>query len=491
MNRQAPSPARILTMVAFATSCIGLLLFLWISFGGTTSLSPKGYEISAEFNQAENLGSQADVRISGVNVGKVISVGLDRRTGLTRAVIEIDPQFAPRPADTRAILRQKTLLGETYVELSPGSPTAPKLADGGRLPRGQIAPTVQLDQILSTFDPATRQAFETWMQQQGTALTGRGQDLNAALAELYPFATNVDSVLAVLNRDSAATSTLLNAGGQVLAAVTRSPSTLQQLVNNANTTFSATAAQEAALAATIKAFPPFLTATKTTIERVTRFANTTKPLVDELRPAAVELSPALQKVAVLAPELNRLLVNVGPLTSASKAGVPAIQQFLGESVPLLTRLTPYLGGVIPVVDYINDYRREIAAFFANGTASTQATLPGAVNTAKQHYVRVSSPLNPETLTAYSTRLESNRGNPYLVPGGYSSLVPGLPVFASNLCTSNTQPTIGPTISASIAAVLSTVYYTTDPSGPPCKPQQPLGEATTGQSQAFPQLQPIP
>ena len=490
MNRQAPSPARILTMVAFAASCIGLLLFLWISFGGTTSLSPRGYEITAEFNQAENLGSQADVRISGVNVGKVVSVGLDRHTGLTRAVMEIDPQFAPRPSDTRAILRQKTLLGETYIELSPGSPTAPKLPDGGTLPRGQIAPTVQLDQILSTFDPATRQAFETWMQQQGIALTGRGQDLNAALAELYPFATNVDSVLSVLNRDSAATSTLLSDGGQVLAAVTQSPSALQQLVNNANATFSATAAQAAALAATIKAFPAFLTATTTTINRVTRFAITTKPLVDELRPAAVKLSPALESLAVLAPELNSLLVNVGPLTSASKAGVPAIQQFLKESVPLLTRLTPYLGGVIPVVDYINTYRREIAAFFANGTATTQATLPGNVNPAKLHYVRVSSPLNPETLTDYSTRLESNRGNPYLVPGGYSSLVQGLPVFASNLCTSNPQPTIGPTISASIAAVLSSVYYTTDPSGPPCRAQQPLGEATTGQTQAFPQLQPI-
>ena len=121
MNKQAPSAARILTMVAFAASCIGLLLFLWISFGGTTSLGPKGYEISAEFDQAENLGSQADVRISGVNVGKVVGVSLDRHTGLTRAVMEIDPQFAPRPADTRAILRQKTLLGETYVELSPGS----------------------------------------------------------------------------------------------------------------------------------------------------------------------------------------------------------------------------------------------------------------------------------------------------------------------------------------------------------------------------------
>ena len=488
MNRQAPSPVRIMTMVAFAASCIGLLLFLWISFGGTTSLSPSGYQISAEFNQAENLGSQADVRISGVNVGKVISVGLDRRTGLTRAMMEIDPQFAPRPADTRAILRQKTLLGETYIELSPGSPTAPKLKDGGSLPRGQIAPTVQLDQILSAFDPATRQAFETWMQQQGMALTGRGQDLNAALAELYPFATNVDSVLGVVNRDSAATSTLLNDGGQVLAAVTRSPSALQRLVNNANTTFSATAAQSASLAATIKAFPAFLTATKTTVDRVTRFAITTKPLVDELRPAAVQLSPALESVAVLAPELNSLLVNVGPLTSASNAGVPAIQQFLNDSVPLLTRLTPYLGGVIPVVDYINTYRREIAAFFANGTAAPSHA-PASVGNRSC----TTCACHPAESRDAHGLFDPPRQQPRQpVPGAGRLFESGiaLPVFGSYLCTSNPQPTIGPTISASIAAVLSTVYYTTDPSGPPCKAQQPLGEATTGQNQAFPQPQPI-
>jgi virulence factor Mce-like protein len=492
MNKQAPSAARILTMIAFAASCIGLLLFLWISFGGTTSLGPKGYEISAEFDQAENLGSQADVRISGVGVGKVIGVSQDRRTGLTRAVMEIDPKFAPRPANTRAILRQKTLLGETYVELSPGSRSAGELPDHAALPRGQVAPTVQLDEILSTFDPNTRQAFETWMQQQGTALTGRGQDLNAALGELAPFATNVDSVLAVLRRDSAATSTLLRDGGQVFSSIARSPSALQQLVNNSNAAFSATAAQADALAATIRTFPAFLIAQKLTIDRVQRFSVTTKPLIDELRPAAVQLSPALKSTAVLAPQLKSLLVNEGPLTRASQAGIPALERFLDTSVPFLTRAKPYLGGVVPVIDYINTYRREVAAFFANGTAADGAVAPATVNPKNLlHYLRVSSPINPETLTAYAHRISTNRGNPYLVPGGASSLVSGLPVFGGYLCTSNPPPTIGPTIPAALAAELSADYYTSDPSGPACQAQPPLGEATTGQSQVFPQLQPIP
>jgi hypothetical protein len=104
---------------------------------------------------------------------------------------------------------------------------------------------------------------------------------------------------------------------------------------------------------------------------------------------------------------------------------------------------------------------------------------------------VSSPINPETLTNYGHRISTNRGNPYLVPGGASSLVSGLPVFGSYVCTSNPPPSIGPTIPAALAAELSADYYTSDPSGPACQAQPPLGEATTGQPQVFPQLQPLP
>ena len=92
---------RILTMVAFAASCVGLLLFLWISFGGAVPFAAQGYRLKAEFSQAVQLGSQSDVRISGVSVGKVVSVSLDRRTGLTRAVMQIDPAVT-RPARRHA-----------------------------------------------------------------------------------------------------------------------------------------------------------------------------------------------------------------------------------------------------------------------------------------------------------------------------------------------------------------------------------------------------
>jgi phospholipid/cholesterol/gamma-HCH transport system substrate-binding protein len=490
MQKQAPGAPKILAMVLFVLSCVGLLVFLWTSFGGSIPLAARGYRFEVEFEQAVQLAAQSDVRISGVSVGKVVSVGLDKHTGLEKATIEIESQYAPRPADTRAILRQKSVLGETYVELSPGSANGPKLPDGGTLPRAQVAPTVQLDQILSTFDPVTRKAFQVWMQQGGLALTGRGQDFNSAFAQLYPFATNVEAVLAVLNRDNAATTTLLHDGAQVFSALSSSPSQLQGLITNSNSVFAVTAAQDTALANAVKAFPAFTVATRVTVSRVTQFADTTRPLIDELRPAAVQLSPALEATAVLAPTLLKVMTDLAPLTSAATPGIPAIESFLKQSVPWLARQTPYLGGIIPVINYLNDYRREIAAFFANSAVTTQGTLQNNQQTKLLHYLRISNPVNPETLTSYQHRLSSNRGNPYMVPGGYDNLLQGLFTFSGYLCTSNAQPEIGPTVPADLAAILQSTYYTTNPGGPPCRSQSLLGTATTGQLQVFPHLQPL-
>ncbi len=500
MNKQRPSSLAMLTMVAFTASCVGLLIFLWISFGGSLPFASQGYRFNVEFDQAVELAPEAQVQISGVPVGRVVSVGLDHRTGLSRAVIEINRQFAPRPADTRAILRAKTLLGETYVELSPGNPHGPKLPDGGTLPRAHVAPTVQLDQIFSALDPKTRRAFQTWMQQAGVALTNRGEQFNAAFADLYPFATNVDSVLAVLDHQGAATSALLRDGGQVFSALSRSPATLQSFVANNNALFTATAARNQDLADTIRAFPGFLAQTRATITRLTTFSENAHPLVDELRPAAVQITPTLRKLAVLAPELRDLMVNVAPLTAASAAGFPALERFLNESVPFLAALRPYLGQLEPVVDYIGTYKREIAAFFANSTATTEGQLAGAYG-GNLHYIRISSPINPELLTPYQQRPYSNRSNAYMAPGGYNQLTRGLETFGRYLCTSNPLPTFAPSLSQTttlvtgqvltLAQLLSKYYYTATPGGPPCRAQAPLGSLTTGQMQSFPQLQPLP
>src|SRR5215212_2021315 len=130
MQKAAPSFGRIALMVGFALSCFGLVLFLWLAFGGPVPLKPKGYRITASFAEASQLATEADVRISGVPVGKVKSIRADARTGRSLVVLQLDARYAPLPSDAKAILRQKTLLGETYVELSPGTKGAPPLPEG-------------------------------------------------------------------------------------------------------------------------------------------------------------------------------------------------------------------------------------------------------------------------------------------------------------------------------------------------------------------------
>ena len=76
MQKQAPTVGRILVMVGFALSCFGLILFLWVAFGGATPFAAKGYQVKVNFANAGQLATQADVRISGVPVGKVDTVKL-------------------------------------------------------------------------------------------------------------------------------------------------------------------------------------------------------------------------------------------------------------------------------------------------------------------------------------------------------------------------------------------------------------------------------
>src|SRR3954466_9154420 len=100
-------------MVVFALSCFGLLLFLWLAFGGAIPLKPKGYRFQTSFAEATQLAREADVRISGVPVGKVKDIEPDKRTGPPRGTIGLESRYAPVPGHPGAILRQKTLLGET------------------------------------------------------------------------------------------------------------------------------------------------------------------------------------------------------------------------------------------------------------------------------------------------------------------------------------------------------------------------------------------
>ena len=514
MIKQAPSLGRILTMVAFALSCFGILVFLWLSFGGSVPLKPKGYRVNVAFPEATQLAKEAEVRISGVKVGRVKTTKPNKQTGLTDTVIEIDARYAPLPKDTHAILRQKTLLGETYVELSPGQAGARgsgdesrMIPDGGHLPEGNVAKTVELDEILRTFDPVTRQRFSTWLDQQGQAVGGQAQAINDALALLTPFAENTDDVLKVLKVQSAETRAFIRDTGVVFGALSERKGQLQQLIANSNRVWTAVASRNQELADTFRVLPTFLREGRATTIRATAFAKDANPLITQLRPAARQISPALIELDKVSPDLRHLFKGLGPFVNAAKKGLPATSQTLNNTRPVLRRLDPFLRNLTPIIDYLGLYKHEISAFFGNDVAATNykfkplnKDVPGALSdsSGNMYVLRVSNPMNPEIMAGFPSRLSVNRSNPYTEPQGYDALSKGqpLPVFGSYVCTSTlvpVQPPVGPNWSQRLHDRAQQFIYGGPQNlgaAPACRAQAPLGRLL-GQSGAYPHLQPLP
>ena len=451
MVKQAPTVGRMIVMVGFALSCFGLLLFLWLAFGGAIPLNPKGYQVRLSFGEATQLAVEADVRISGVPVGKVKSVKPNAETGRSTAVIQLEERFAPLPRDSKATLRQKTLLGETYVELTPGNPDrAGTIPEGGRLGTAQVSETVELDEIFRAFDAETRQAFQTWAISQSQAVDKRARDLNDALGNLEPFAEDATAILRVLNSQEGAVRQVVRDTGQVFDALSERRGQLRQLITSSNAVFSTTAQRDAELRELFIAFPTFNREARTTVSRLTEFARDTDPLVDQLRPAAREFSPTMQDLARLAPDLRALLQELDPLIDASVAGLPALRRFLLELRPALGEFDPVLKELNPLLAFLGEYRSELRAFIANVPAATQATTPDGI-----HYLRTLNPVNPENLAVYPRRIGSNRTNPYMKPGGYSNLASGgLLSYLTQHCGNGypaTQPQ--PELAAGLKAVL--------------------------------------
>jgi virulence factor Mce-like protein len=420
MQKQAPTIGRVLVMAGFALSCFGLLLFLWLAFGGSIPLAPKGYRFQTSFGEATQLAKEADVRISGVSVGKVKTI-VTEPDGRSDVTIELENRYAPLPKDAKAVLRQKTLLGETYVELSPGHKSAGTVPENGTLPASRVSPTVELDEIFRAFDQKTRDAFQVWMQSQSQALKGRGADINDAIGNLAPFAVDTNVLLRVLNDQESDVRGVVRDTGTVFNALTARDDELAHLITNSNRVFSTTAERNQDLKEIFRVLPTFQRESTLTVNRLTQFARSTNPLVTQLRPAARELSPTLQQLSLLAPDLEALFRDLGPLTTASEKGLPALTRFLDEFRPFLGEFDAPLRQLNPILRYLGAYRSELRTFFANVPAATEATDRPANAKAPVHYLRTLNPVNPENLAQYPHRLGTNRNNAYELPGGLLKL----------------------------------------------------------------------
>jgi ABC-type transporter Mla subunit MlaD len=450
MQKQAPSVGRILIAVGFTLSCFGLILFLWIAFGGPTPLKPEAYKITAYFPETTTLARESDVRIGGVSVGKVKEIALapvDKRVAgndTTEATMEIRPEFAPISEDAKAILRQKTLLGETYIELTPGtepggeevpvsvgaaanvsdaeSKSVETLGEGETLGISQTQDATQIDEIFNALDEETRESFQRWMASSSDAIEGRGLDLNDALGNLGPFVEDAAGLLEILNRQKAQLKGLVRDTGTVFEALTERDQALAGVITGSNETFEALASQDEALAESFQILPTFERESRLTFDRLDEFQADTRPLIQDLIPIANDLSPTLASVRRLSPNLRSLFVDLDVLIDVARDGLPALERTLNGLAPVLEALDPFLANLNPVVRYLEFQKTTITDFLAGpGVALSNSIDPVDPNQpAPRHYLRQLGYVSAETLGVHETRLATNRANSYLAPGALTA-----------------------------------------------------------------------
>ncbi len=276
------------------------------------------------------------------------------------------------------------------------------------------------------------------MQGQAAALRGRGDDLSLAIASLDPFAEQADDTLRVLDSQDVAVQRLVRDGGEVFEALSERRGQLRGLIQNSNEVFQTTASRNAELEEIFRIFPTFLRESRATLVRLDEFAADTDPLVQQLRPAALELSPTLIALGELAPELEAFFVGLRSTISAARPGLPATRHLLDDDLrPLLRRVDPYFGEFNSLFEALRLYRREVTATFANLAAASNASLESG------KALRTEAVLNPDVLAAFPNRLQVNRTNPYLAPGGISDLAGGLDSFETRHCATGIDAELNP------------------------------------------------
>nr|MBA2349008.1 MCE family protein [Solirubrobacterales bacterium] len=292
---------------------VGILTAIVAGIGiyfGFTKSNPfaNPYEVKAVFASATSIRPKSPVRIAGVTIGKVKSVDRQPDTDAAIITMEIAEKGLPLHKDATMKIRPRIFLeGNFFVDLEPGSPSAPVLGDGDTLAIAQTASPVQFDEVLTALQGDTRESLKTLIQGYGSALTSRprpvddadggrftegesaAESLNGA-AEVSGDALRGTAIVndAFTGSEPEDLSRLIKGLGKVTAALdTRRPQ-LQDLVTNFNVTLGALAAEDTSLRASVRQLAPTLRTTSITLASLNAAFPSTRAFAREILPGVRE-----------------------------------------------------------------------------------------------------------------------------------------------------------------------------------------------------------
>lgn len=408
--------------LAFAFACVLIALLLWRVFGGGVPLEPKGYRFTVPMPQALNLQPGADVRIAGINVGEVVSV--NRAGSRARVTLELEAAYAPISSNARVVLRHKSLLGEAYIGLAPGSRTAPPLPEGGMLAASQVQAQQRIDDYLSAFDPTTRRDMQRFLRGFARGLTERGPALNGAVGWANPMTENLARLTGELDRQRADLRELIDSGGVVLTSLGRRSGALRGAIVEGGRFFAVNAEHSRDLTRTIEALPRFLGELEATARMAEAASGDLERAAVSLEPVAPLVAPAIRETGALAPHLSTLFERL-PRTEASAArGLPALTRILESARPAVRQLYPTARQLIPLVELAALNVDSITGPVANFAAVNNRTAPYGPNGEQGHFQRATTMFWNDSFAGYEKPPPSNRQNAYPKPGSLTDIARG-------------------------------------------------------------------
>jgi phospholipid/cholesterol/gamma-HCH transport system substrate-binding protein len=315
---------------------------------GVPFLGKDFYEVNAEMSTAQAVtpGQGQTVNIAGVEVGEIKSVKLEN--GKAVIGLDIERKYAPVYRDASVLLRPKTGLKDMVAELTPGTPKAGKLPEGGTIPISQTLPDVNLDEVLASLDADTRDYLRLLLSDGGQALKGNGSQLGQAVRRVEPTARYSRLINEALATRRANIRRVVHNFSLLTDALGKRDDQLAGFVENSNAVFAALAHQDANLRQTLRQLPSTLDVTQTNLAKARTLAQTLGPTLQDLRPGARALGPTLRQVRPFVRKTTPVIRD--QLRPFTRAALPTVRQ-LRPALNDLSAATPSLTRTFKILNY--------------------------------------------------------------------------------------------------------------------------------------------
>ncbi|MHB8657649.1 MAG: MlaD family protein [Solirubrobacteraceae bacterium] len=407
MNRRISRNGAIGLIICAALAAV-LAIYLSGRFGGPTVRFSSLYEVSAVLPDSKGLADRSDVLERGVPVGQIEKIGL--RHGLTYVTFALSRRYAPLRRGASIEVAEKTLLGESFIDLHPGPARAPRLASGSRLPPAGIKPaSVEIDQALNALDPQAIAHVKSMLHSfaRGASSPYTSERVDRTLANLPLLTTQLRLLAQTLHGQEGDIAAGVIDTHTVLLQLGEREQEVRTLISSARTTLSALGARGAALAAGLRELPPLLDTTRRTLHDARPLLTEARPLLADLRRAAPPLAVALRRLPPVTRDAGDLIAR---LPSFNRTVVPflgLLGPVLGVLRPAGVDLGPAVRNLVSIAAYLSSRRNTFTTWFANTAAL------GSNADAKGHFARFF--IFAEPGTAFGLKGGDFSNNPYTQP----------------------------------------------------------------------------